>query len=121
MNDDSEIHETFKNESTEIVKQIRTACESLKQKTDENAINDIVKCAHKLKGAAGMMDFSHIEELAREMESVSRLLANRKVELKPQTLGILFEALALLTKYIETDFNARDLALLEKLRKLRNL
>ncbi|MGH7908889.1 MAG: hypothetical protein ACRENW_03445, partial [Thermodesulfobacteriota bacterium] len=61
---------------------------------------------------------SHIEELAKEMESVSKFLANRKAELKPETLSVLLEAFALLTKYIETNFDERDPALLGKLRKL---
>jgi two-component system chemotaxis sensor kinase CheA len=121
MSDDSEIHETFKDEAMEIVKQMRTSCESLRQKTDENAINDIAKCAHKMKGAAGMMGYSHIEELAREMESVSKLIMNNKPELKPEAVAVLWESVNLLAKYIETDFDERDAALLEKLRKLSSI
>jgi|GEM_PF-2981659 len=119
MNDDSEeIYETYKAEAAEILTQLRRSFETLKKRSDSDALNEIILCSHKLKGVAGVMDYSHIEELAKEMESVAKVLANRKVELKPETLSGLLEAFALLTKYIETDFGERDPVLLEKLRKL---
>ncbi len=119
MEDDSkEIYEAYKAEAEEILAQMRRSYETLKERSDIDALNEIARSCHKLKGAAGMMDYSHIEELAKEMESVSKLLANKKAELKPETLSVLLEAFALLTRYIETNFDGRDPALLEKLRKL---
>ena len=119
MEDDSkEIYEAYKAEVAEILTQMRRSYETLKERSDVDALNEIMMSSHKLKGVAGMMDYSHIEELAKEMESVSKLLANRKVELEPETLSVLLEAFALLTKYIETNLDERDPVLLEKLRKL---
>ena len=119
MEDDSkEIYEAYKAEVAEILTQMRRSYETLKKRFDIDALNDIARSCHKLKGAAGMMDYSHTEELTKETEFLSKLLANRKVEFKPETLSVLLEAFALLTKYIETDFGERDPALLGKIRKL---
>ncbi len=119
MEDDSkEIHEAYKAEVEEILTEMRRSYETLKKGFDTDSLDDIALSCHKLKGAAGMMDYSHIEELAKKLESAAKLLANRKVEPKPETFSVLLEAFTLLTNYIETDFGERDPALLEKLRKL---
>jgi chemotaxis protein histidine kinase CheA len=119
MGDDSkEIHEAYKAEVEEILTEMRRSYETLKKRPDIDALNDLTRSCHKLKGAAGMMDYSHIEELAKGIETVSKVLANRQAELTTETLSALLEAFTLLTKYTETGFGERDPALLEKLRKL---
>ena len=119
MEDDSkEIYDAYKAEVEEILTQMRRSYETLKERSRIDALNDIARSCHKLKGAAGMMDYSHVEELAKQLESVSKFLANKNVEIKPETLSVLLEAFALLTKYIETNFDERDPALLGKLKKL---
>ena len=119
MEDDFEdAYEAYKTEAAEILTCMRRCYETLKERSDVDALNEIARSSHKLKGVAGMMDYSHIEELAKEMELVSKLLANRKAKLKPETLSVLLEAFALLTKYIKTNFDESDPAVLGKLRKL---
>ena len=122
MNEDSEeVYKEYKNEAEEILKNMRSSCESLKERSDKNALAEIMRCSHKIKGVAGMMDYSHIEELAGEMELVSKLIVEGKIQLKPEIVSILLESVNLLAKYIEKDFDERDTTLLEKLRKLRNV
>ena len=119
MEDDSkEIYEAYKAEVAEILTQMRRSYETLKKRFDTDTLNDIARSCHKLKGAAGMMDYSHTVELAKEMESVFKLIIGKKLELKPETINILSEGLEMLTKYVQTDFDDRDEKLLEKLRKL---
>ena len=119
MSEDSDIYEEYKREAEEILRKIRDSCERLKH-SDKNALAEIAKCTHKIKGVAGMMDYSHIAELAKEMESISKLLVEEKLQLKPEIVTLLYESTNLLAKYIETDFDERDATLLEKLRKLSN-
>lgn len=121
MSDDSEIYDEYKRETKEILNKMRSSFESLKERSDTHALTEIMKCSHKIKGVAGMMDYSHIEELAKEMESVSKLIVEGKLQLKPEIVTVLFESTNLLAKYIETDFDERDITLLEKLRKLSNI
>lgn len=121
MSDDTEIYNEYKREAKEILNKMRSSCESLKERSDTHALNKIMKCNHKIKGVAGMMDYSHIEELAKEMESVSKLIVEGKLQLKPEIVNVLFESTNLLAKYIETDFDERDITLLEKLRRLTDI
>jgi two-component system chemotaxis sensor kinase CheA len=118
MKDDSEIYEAYKAEVGEILTEMRRSFETLKKRPDIDALNDLTRSCHKLKGAAGMMEYSHVEELAKGIETLSKVLANREAEFTQETLRVLLEAFDLLKKYTETDFDERDPALLEKLRKL---
>ena len=121
MNEDSDIYQEYKREAEEILYKIRSSCERLKEHSDKDALEEIAKCTHKIKGVAGMMDYSHIAELAEGMESVSRLLIDGKLRLKPEIVALLLDSTNLLTKYIKTDFHERDATVLEKLRKLSNV
>jgi len=121
MNEDSDIYQEYKKEAEEILYKIRSSCERLKEHSDKDALEEIAKCTHKIKGVAGMMDYSHIAELAEGMESVSRLLIDGKLRLKPEIVALLLDSTNLLTKYIKTDFHERDATVLEKLRKLSNV
>ncbi len=121
MNDKSEdIYEVYKNEAMEILRKMRISCERLKERTDEHTVSEIMGCSHKIKGVAGMMDYSHIAELAEQMESLSKLLVEGKLQLRPEIVAVLVESVNLLAKYIETDFDERDPTLLERLRRLSN-
>ena len=120
MSDDSEIYTEYEKETKKILDKMRRSCESLKERSDKHALTEILECSHKIRGVAGMMGYSHIEELAGEMETISKLLVEGKLELKP-VFTVLLESTNLLAKYIETDFEGRDPTLLEKLRKLSNI
>ena len=115
-----EINKEYRKEAKEILKKMQSSCEMLKERSD-NGVVEILQCSHKIKGIAGMMDDSHIEELAKQMEYVSQLLVEQKLRLKPEIVAILVESTNLLAKYIETDFEERDMKLLEKLGKISNV
>lgn len=121
MSEDSDIYEEYKKEAQEILNEMRRSCEGLKERSDKYALTEIVKCSHKIKGVAGMMDYFHIAELAGEIESISKLLVEGKLRLEPEVVAVLLENMNLLAKYIETGFDERDITLLEKLRKLSGI
>ena len=121
MGEDSSIYEEYKKEAEEVLNKMRISCGIIKERSDKHALDEIMKCSHKIKGVAGMMDYLHIAELAGEIESVSKLLVEGKLELKPEVVAILLESTDLLAKYIETDFDERDAILLEKMRRLSRI
>jgi len=119
MNDSSEeIYKEYKKETDEILQKMRSSFESLGEASGKDGLNEIMRCSHKIKGVAGMMNFSHVAELAEEMELLSKLLVEEKIQLKPEVISVLSESINLLARYIETDYDKRDATLLEKLRKL---
>ena len=120
MRDNEDINSEFKKEAAEILRTLQTSCNILREGKDNQAIAEIINCSHKFKGVAGMMDYSHISELAGEMESVSKLLIEDKIQFQPEIASLLSEGTNLLGKYVETDFEERDEILLENLRKLAN-
>lgn len=121
MSDDSEIYNEYKREAKEVLDKMRESYESLKERSDKNALAEIMRCSHKIKGVAGMMDYSHIAELAKEMESLSKLIVEGRLQMRPEIVAVLLESVNLLGKYIETDLDERDSILLEKLRRLSKL
>ncbi|MFQ5970313.1 MAG: Hpt domain-containing protein [Nitrososphaerales archaeon] len=121
MSENSDIYKEYKKEAKEILNTMRSLCESLKERSDKYPLTEIVQCSHKIKGVAGMMDYSAIAELANEIESVSKLLVDEKLQLKPEIVTVLSESISVLAKYVETDYNERDVRLLEKLRKLSGI
>ncbi len=121
MTEDEEIYREYKHETREILTRMRTVCEHLKERPDEDALTEILQCSHKIKGIAGMMDYTHIVELAEKMESISKLLVEGKLWLNQEIVAVLLESTSLLARYIEMDYHERDITLLEKLSKLSSM
>lgn len=115
MTEDEEIYREYKHETREILRKMRTDCERLKKGSDQHALTELQDCSHKIKGIAGMMNYSYVAELAEKIELVSKLLAEGKLSLNQGMLNVLLESINILAKYIETDYHERDIALLEKL------
>ncbi len=118
---EDEIYREYERESKEILRKMRAECEHLKERSDHRTLTELQKCSHKIKGIAGMMDYSHIAELAEKMEFVSKLIVEGKVPVNQEIVAVLLDSMNLLAKYIETDFHERDAALLERLGKLSNM
>ena len=114
------LNREFRKEVTEILGTLQTSCNILREGMDNQAITEIMKSSHKFKGIAGMMDYSHISELAGEMESVSKLLMEDTIHFQPEIASLLSASTNLLGKYVDTDFEERNETLLENLRKLTN-
>ncbi len=79
MRENEDIQREFRKEVTGILRTLQTSCDILREGMDNQAIAEIVKYFHKFKGVAGMMDYSHMSELAGEMESISKLLMEYKI------------------------------------------
>jgi len=104
---EEEIYAEYKLESKEILARMRTECGKLKKRSDHRALTELQECSHKIRGVAGMMDYSHIEELAEKTESISKLLLEGKLRLNQEIVAVLLASMNLLTKYIETDYHER--------------
>ena len=124
MRENEDIQREFRKEVTEILRTLQTSCDILRERMDNQAIAEIVKYFHKFKGVAGMMDYSHMSELAGEIRimeyKISKLLMEYKIRFQPEIASLLAESTNLLQKYVETDFEERNEPMLEDLRKLAN-
>jgi two-component system chemotaxis sensor kinase CheA len=58
-----------------------------------DALNELFRCAHTLKGSSGLVGLSPIEELAHEMESIFDALRSGKAMLSQETLDPLLQCI----------------------------
>lgn len=73
---------------------------------DQNAINELFRHAHSLKGMAATMQYHRISELAHKMEDLLSRVRDGEFDFSPDTADILLEGSDLLTgmvTLIETD------------------
>jgi len=66
----------------------------------QNAINELFRHAHSLKGMAATMQFHRISELAHKMEDLLSRVRNNEFSLTPDTADILLEGSDLLAKMV---------------------
>ncbi|MEM2760404.1 MAG: Hpt domain-containing protein [Nitrososphaerales archaeon] len=120
MNEEYEgIHNQYKREVKESVDRMIQVCEGLGQVANKEGLTTIIQSSHKIKGVSGMMDYPHISELAEEIELLSKLLLEGKLQLVSETVELLREGINILSKHVETDLEQVDPQILEKIRQLR--
>jgi two-component system chemotaxis response regulator CheY len=59
---------------------------------DEEAVNQVFRAAHSVKGGAGFFDLLKVGELAHHTEDVLALMRSRKLEPTPHGVGVLLRA-----------------------------
>lgn len=85
--------ERFKNEATDSAKSIDEMARSLSEATDPRAsVATIREQAHKLKGAAGVLDFPDVKNRAAAVEDIAASLAI-DVAMSVETIEAVGEAL----------------------------
>lgn len=72
------------------------------------AIEEIFRAAHTLKGMSATMGFEKIAHLTHEMESVLDRLRSRKLSVTPQIIDVLFETFDVLRNLVTDSFNQAD-------------
>lgn len=89
---------------------------------DKEAINEIFRSIHTIKGMAGSMQFNKMQQLAHAIEDVLDALRNDKIVASPDLLDLLFQGLDILQSQlsnIESAGEEGDLEFDELLEKLR--
>ncbi len=100
--DTLEYKDLFISESLEHLDQLNQALLALeKDPQNPNALNEIFRTSHTLKGMAATMGFDQITELTHQMENVLDKLRSNVQEVTPEVIDTLFECLDALGMLIE--------------------
>jgi chemotaxis protein histidine kinase CheA/ActR/RegA family two-component response regulator len=93
--------EVFRDEAQEHLQTITEGISQLERTPgDSEALRSIRRAMHTLKGAAGMMGFNIIQELAHASEDLLDTLNEGNIQFSPQVLSLLFETSELLDQLI---------------------
>jgi two-component system chemotaxis sensor kinase CheA len=76
--------------------------------TNLEAVGEIFRAAHTLKGMSATMGFEKVAELTHEMENILDQLRNRHVQVTPSVIDILFETFDVLRVLVNDSIEATD-------------
>lgn len=92
--EDDEILQGFIEESLEHLADIETdllAIEKAGANIDENLVNKVFRAAHSIKGGAGFMGLTVIQELSHAMENILGMIRSRKLIPNPEIVNVLLQ------------------------------
>jgi two-component system chemotaxis sensor kinase CheA len=92
--EDDEILQGFIEESLEHLADIETdllAIEKAGADIDENLVNKVFRAAHSIKGGAGFMGLTVIQELSHAMENILGMIRSRKLIPNPEIVNVLLQ------------------------------
>ncbi len=102
--EDNEILQGFIEESLEHLSDIEQDLLSIEQagaNIDDQLVNKVFRAAHSIKGGAGFMGLSVIQELAHATENILGMIRSRKLVPTPDIVNVLLQASDALQKLIE--------------------
>ena len=109
--EDDEILQGFIEESLEHLADIENdllAVEEGGADIDEDLVNKVFRAAHSIKGGAGFMGLTKIQELSHSMENVLGLIRSKKLIPTPEIVNVLLLASDQLQKMIEDVQNSNE-------------
>nr|MDJ0624575.1 chemotaxis protein CheA [Desulfocapsaceae bacterium] len=112
--EDDEILQGFIEESLEHLADIETdllAIEEAGENIDEDLVNKVFRAAHSIKGGAGFMGLTGIQDLSHAMENVLGLIRSKKIIPNPEIINILLLASDQLNSLINDIQNSNDVDL----------
>ena len=81
----------------------------LEKEPDNNeAINEIFRAAHSLKGMSGTMGYKKMQRLTHEMEDVFSEIRDGKIQVNSDLVDLLFQCLDELSKYLDNIIATSD-------------
>ena len=75
---------------------------------DEDAINEIFRAAHSLKGMAGTMGYKKMQHLTHDTEDVFSAIRSGGMKVSSQLIDILFQAIDAIQEYVDTIRETQD-------------
>lgn len=100
--DTSQYLEIFLDESKEHIQSLGDQLMIMEQEPEnEDAINEIFRAAHSLKGMAGTMGYKRMQRLTHDMEDVFSEVRNGKMKVESTLIDVLFQALDALEEYLQ--------------------
>ncbi|OQX17885.1 MAG: hybrid sensor histidine kinase/response regulator [Desulfobulbaceae bacterium A2] len=109
--EDNEILQGFIEESLEHLSDIEQDLLSIEQagaNIDDQLVNKVFRAAHSIKGGAGFMGLSVIQELAHATENILGMIRSRKLVPTPDIVNVLLQASDALQKLIEDIQNSNS-------------
>lgn len=109
--EDDEILQGFIEESLEHLADIETdllAIEKAGANIDENLVNKVFRAAHSIKGGAGFMGLTVIQELSHAMENILGMIRSRKLVPNPEIVNILLQGSDKLEAMINNVHSSND-------------
>lgn len=109
--EDDEILQGFIEESLEHLADIETdllAIEKAGANIDENLVNKVFRAAHSIKGGAGFMGLTVIQELSHAMENILGMIRSRKLVPNPEIVNILLQGSDKLESMINNIHTSND-------------
>jgi two-component system, chemotaxis family, sensor kinase CheA len=122
--EDDEILQGFIEESLEHLSDIENdllAIEEAGENIDEDLVNKVFRAAHSIKGGAGFMGLSTIQELSHAMENVLGLIRSKKLVPNPDIINVLLLAADQLQKMVEDVHSSNDVDITEHLVPLNSI
>ena len=97
----NEILNIFRVESEDIIKRLNSSLLNLeKNPSDMDLIVLLFRDAHSLKGAARMIGFNNVQNLAHKMEDIFGLAKERKISLTPDIADIMYKTVDIINNII---------------------
>ncbi len=109
--EDDEILQGFIEESLEHLADIENdllSIEESAEQVDEELVNKVFRAAHSIKGGAGFMGLSTIQELSHAMENVLGMIRAKSLVPTPEIINVLLLASDQLQRLIEDVQNSND-------------
>jgi len=123
--DFEKLFRTFLDESAEQFEIIEQEILKLeKNANDEQALNEVFRMAHSLKGSTALMGFENMTTLTHALEDMLQKVKDKEIILNSDIVDILFESLDMLKKMIDSIDNQKEnksidiKQLIEKIKKI---
>jgi two-component system chemotaxis sensor kinase CheA len=102
MDDNSIYKEVFLEESNEYLQVLNEGVLKLEEDpSDEDALGNVFRAAHTLKGMAATMGYETMAALTHKLESVLELFRGGEGEITPEIISIIFRSLDILSEILD--------------------
>jgi two-component system chemotaxis sensor kinase CheA len=103
----------FRDEAEELLQQIDADLLKLEEfvasgEVDSEIVNSLFRALHTVKGSAGMLGFTDVQNLAHKLENLCDLLRKDRMPLSESAVDILFSGRDLLTEFVEAAIGEHD-------------
>ena len=107
--DVSQYLEIFIDETKEHLQELNDQVLILENEPDNaDAVNEIFRAAHSLKGMAGTMGFKRMQKLTHNMENVFQEVRSGNMGVSPELIDIVFNCLDALEAYLDNIQSTSD-------------
>jgi two-component system chemotaxis sensor kinase CheA len=116
--EDDEILQGFIEESLEHLADIENdllAIEEAGENIDEDLVNKVFRAAHSIKGGAGFMGLTTIQELSHAMENILGMIRSKKLIPTPENINVLLLAADQLQRMVEDVQSSNEVDITEHL------